>query len=1783
MWVEARKGAWLWGASFDHSASKIRAISTDELGPCYNPNSMAAGRGVDSREPSLSVSSEALEEGNEDLRTEDPAVGEPGPNGVHPPEGALGSAAEEEELVLLPVASDAVELPPLPEVGETKDGLPFCADDGAEWLLLIKHYEAEAKTIGADPRSAHLYLEIGRIWEENLAKPRNAAMAYQRAFNLDPHNKAVLHASRRLFTIVGKWAMVVQILGYEIDGAEDDETKATLYAEKGMVLGDKLKSPEEAQSAFREALNLWPAEPLALDALERFHLQHREYDQLYGVYFRALEATRVAKRRLPLLLSLGQLAEDRLEDASAALGHYREVLEVDPGNRIALAARRRLALMASQFDELITTLTLSADAADKSSDSAQYLLAAARIQRQKFHAADKAVMTLLKALEYAPEDLAILKEIEFLYEENQRYDEVVKVLRREVEVTEKARERVPVLFKLASLLDERMDQPEEAIPVLQEAVSLMPDYVPATQALGRLLEKTERWVELTKLFEGEAEAEGDKEVQVIKLFKMAEILHDKLDKDEEAKLALKRLLALKADYAPGRKLFESILQKQEAWEELAELYEAELSFAEDRDHRVFLLSRIGSIAEEKLQDFDRAWSAYERVLEISPQHLHAIRTLVRIAQKREAWRDLLRISEREVEAAQDQSEVVRVLHRIGSITEEHLSDIEGAAAKYEQVLSLAPTYLPALRSLGRLYHRMGRWEDLVSMYRREAEVSRSDHQAVALLFRMGAVYLDYLGARSDAARCYQEVLERQPENLAALRALRELYAQDGEHEPLVEVLLTEARTLDDVKERSRCLVRAAEITEEKLLRADKAAELHQEVLRLGQSFDASIRALVRIYSKEGMWEALSQALRSAAGHAQEDAAKAAILVRLAEVMGDHLGKLEAASECLEDAHKLSPDDRNITGQLERTSIARRDWDRAVTAARALADSEEDPSLFASRQVRLAAMQETQLEPSGSGAESYRRALQSVPDHPVATRALEVSYLRARNWPGLAALYEREAVLCDDETKKAVLFCRAGGLLYQQLEAPDLDRVASLFQRALELEPDSMPALLGLRKVSVDRGDVDTSLDCLERETQLVTEEERRRELIFASAEIYEDQKQDLEQACSLYEELLEQVPTHRGAYDRLRGIYDQLGKNEALYQLSERRARALTGPNEQALAYGLAGQIALERLKDEGRAIDCYKEVLARDEANADALVRLGPLLMDGEEWDQAIDVFQRTLAISKDPEVQFVCFRSLGVIYQEQRQDLVKCVQSFQAALRHAPEDRDCFRRLVSVYREANDWNSAINVLLRLVDAEPKLDDKVATLLELSTLYETGVQDIRKAIVACRKALELEPTNDEVALRLAGLFERVEDWKSLAELGSTFMRGLPKNEKARALPLQLKLADVYETKLNDPTRAITSLLHAAEAAGDAPEALVHLAKLYAKSEESFPQAIDTHRRLLAQDPFRVESYHEMHRMFEERGQHDKAFVTAEVLVFLQAHVEAEFVYYREHIARVPDHPGGQLSATDHKRCIVHPLERGPVRELLEVLSPESARAFPGDLGRYKLNKSSDRHGPKSALPLRKLADEIALALGAPAFDLWVTSVKQLELSLMLENERPPALIAGSAVGRRIKDKDRRFMVARELERLKGGHQLLGLLSPDDFEALLLSAVKFANPRQKMGGKEQIVKRMQDRLARGISGKIRRQLAEIGKRLEGFGFDMEAYLWATRASADRAGLALTNDIEVAVRNIAKRHPNIRSVFVGPEGAHETIGRIPEVRDLLAYAVSEDYFAARSKLGFSIQG
>src|SRR5262249_14010675 len=198
------------------------------------------------------------------------------------------------------------------------------------------------------------------------------------------------------------------------------------------------------------------------------------------------------------------------------------------------------------------------------------------------------------------------------------------------------------------------------------------------------------------------------------------------------------------------------------------------------------------------------------LLALSPNHPVALRALGRLYAQSERWRDLVDVHLREAEQLLDPAQIVPLLVRAGEAFEEKLNEFERAAASYRQAPVLKTGVPPRLLALGRLAQRLGRWDDLIEMYRREIEVSRDAEHITALQFKIGEILEQQLGRPDEAARCYLEALRLQPQFQPAREALARIHETRGNWTELA-LLLARGHEPEDARARAAHWFRLAEI------------------------------------------------------------------------------------------------------------------------------------------------------------------------------------------------------------------------------------------------------------------------------------------------------------------------------------------------------------------------------------------------------------------------------------------------------------------------------------------------------------------------------------------------------------------------------------------------------------------------------------------------------------------------------------------------------------------------------------------------------------------------------------------------------------------------------------------------------------------------------------------------------------------------------------------------------------------------------------------------------------
>ncbi|MDY7231685.1 tetratricopeptide repeat protein [Hyalangium rubrum] len=1641
-------------------------------------------------------------------------------------------------------------------------------EDDARERIAVMEREARALSTSDAQAAALLFHEIGLLWEEVLKNPRNAAVAFQNAYKLAPKFLVNIRAARRLFADVGNWQMVLQLLEAELTGTDEPRQKAALLFEKASILDERLSREEDAKAAYRQSLELKPTDASLLTQLEAHYGARNDFEALIEVYRLLAASLETPSLRAHYLTSAGLVMEERLKARDGAAALFREAFSLDRSDLLLLAAMKRVAEREGRTDELLAALAAEAHVLGTQATPAYLQIAKVyeRLGRK-----DDALAALMAGRRVTPNEPLVLSELAGIYETQGRYEELADVLLAWVGSITDESELVAINLRLAALYEEDLKREQEAISRYQAILSRIPGHSAALAGLGKLYHRLQHWDGLVSVFDAEIAAAEEPKQKAARMYKAAEVLEERLGRQEDAISRYNVCLQLQPGYLPAQKALSRLYERQGRFAELVAMYEQDLLQTADRDQLITTLNKMAVIYEDRLSDLDHAIECMKRILDLASDHLPTIRNLARLYERAGRYRELIETQELEASFAGDTKQVLSLYHRNAEILDEHLKDRGGSIAVYERVLALSPSYLPALKALGRLYAQEGRWDELIKMYRAEAEISSSTEQASTLLFKIAELYEHRLKSEDEAVASYQEALTLAPSYFPALRALARIYRSRGNWESLIEVLRAEAANRIDPVERANALYQAAAIWEDQLQRPEMAIEGYQEVLRITPGHGASLRSLERLYTTQENTKELVAILDRETQVGQTPGAKIAAYLKLARLYLDRFQEPTRAAQCCEAVLQLDPGHFAALKMLERIRAGDRPR-RAELRAR-LAERVTDARLRTA--LRLSAAGDQDKGAAERALDEYRQAFQEDPSDVRVAFALERAMRQANDSAGLAWLYSRRLEVAKEPIERVELMLRAADLAEHKLA--DLDRAGQLYRAALEAQPQCLPALMGSRRVQLKQGQTAAARATLEAEARASRDPRSAVEAFIAAARLASSRMNDLDGAAALYRQALERDPLNAAATTGLEELLAQRGGTSDLAALHERRGEARMAQRDTvaaAAAFVSGAKLYVTALNDRAKAMALVDRALVAQPGHPDALEVKGRLMLEAQQYADAAAALAQRVQQGGDPRVLAQHHLTLGGLYQTHLNEPNRAAAHLQTALAAMPKNLEALERLATLHGQARNWSGAVDCLKRLLEQDLPTADRARHTVELARIHDEGLGDTPGASALYRKALELSPGESALVDRLVILYERAHNLPELAQMLEAQVGALSADPQ-RAQSVRMRLAELNAKQLEQPARAIAVYRQVLENDPANLQARAALAELYTRDSASTPMAIEEHRQLLKLDPTRVDSLHALFKLWEGLKQHDKAFSAASVLQFLRSANEIEIVYYNEAKARLAHEAQERLALADLDSALLHPGARGPLLEVLRSIGDQLGKMYPPQFEMLGVDRKADRLKPDSAV--FKAIRSVAQVLGVEQFEVY-----QARRGLMtLETTEPLSVCVGQDVVRKFNAREQKFLIGRAVLGLLNKTAVLSKLSQGETADLFGNAIRIFSPQfSALGRKNDEMSKQVKKVSSSTALKVLKPHAlAIGDAKK---LDVQSLVESLSMSADRAGLLMCGDVSVGLGLVLREDPSMANSKVeSGDPVFQALKERNDLRDLLGFALSDDFFRLRQRLGLSL--
>lgn len=940
------------------------------------------------------------------------------------------------------------------------------------------------------------------------------------------------------------------------------------------------------------ALELVPDDPEPRDRLYRLASDHGAWDRLAALYESAAEEADTAVAAASLLLDVAAIRNEQGKERDTE-AIYRRILGMRPDDAVARERLETLYRKSHRWVDLAASLEERTDprlgAAAPAAERPALLRELAAIYRKELGRPHDAIDALERLRELAPSDVEVLQQLADLSEEIGRWSQVVAALSRIVDASEGKPRARDALRRIGEIYEHKLELPDRAIDAYAQLAGEWPNDDAAHEALDRLYEAHAQWRELSETLKRRASLARDPGTRAALLVRRAKVLLDWLDSPEEAATVLRHARTLaQGDDDIINELVRALCAAERQSEAAAVLegrIQAKKGDATDGTMAA-LLVRLASIRGDHLDDIEGARRALDRALSLVPDHPTALAMLARLAEVQDNPRGFAEAKLREARAVTDPDAKISALLAAGAALRDHVDDIDGARAAFEEVLALRPYHAEATWSLAGLVEQGGNLDSAAQLLEQRLAHETLSVEERARTFTQLAALSRQAGAIAAAEHHLDEALATHPTYLPAVIAYADLLASSERWDDASTFLLAANERLEEAPKAARAeLQRRLAKTYEKLGREDDAYQILLEADRLHRHDLAIKLALGENRYRARRWREAALHLSGLASHADAESQPAEVAEGLYHAALAEIRSLrpEKAEPLYERALELKASYAPALSALAELAIERGDTARAADLLGRQAAATDNPSERMRLYEALGDMALYSLNDEARAKDCYEQAVAAA--DPLEAHHMELlgKLLERQDLAGDHAGGGRTAELmasfAGDPRARAARLCAAAG---SYRTAGDSERARAAADRAVDAAPDDHEAVAIASELAMAAGDHEAAAAILGRALSGNTEPDEitapRHALLWARLGEARLRRGDEAGASTAFSRAVATAPESDGAMAARRQLIDLSGTGDHDTTVEHRRAIAadsLDGGDIIAYARALASSDGL--------------------------------------------------------------------------------------------------------------------------------------------------------------------------------------------------------------------------------------------------------------------------------------------------------------------------------------------------------------------------------------------------------------------------------------------------------------------------------------------------------------------------------------------------------------------------------------------------------------------------------
>jgi tetratricopeptide (TPR) repeat protein len=420
-----------------------------------------------------------------------------------------------------------------------------------------------------------------------------------------------------------------------------------------------------------------------------------------------------------------------------------------------------------------------------------------------------------------------------------------------------------------------------------------------------------------------------------------------------------------------------------------------------------------------------------------------------------------------------------------------------------------------------------------------------------------------------------------------------------------------------------------------------------------------------------------------------------------------------------------------------------------------------------------------------------------------------------------------------------------------------------YKAVREIDPNDKEALAALDRLYEAEKMWADLLEILEARIQLEANPAAREELRFRSAVVTEEESGEVDRAIERYRAVLDAVPEHQGARDRLFALVRAEGTREPaaaalepylrarkewprLVEIIELRIEAESDAAHRRQLLADLAQLHEQGKSDLQAAFAAWGRVLGEDAGDTEAQRELERIASARGGFADLAALYEDRLANQYDAEIGRQLALKLATIYEDALGDAASAVDKLRQALDYPGDERGPLAALDRLLETLGRWPELAEILEREAQAGLEPAEQAGYLYRLGLLRLERLTDHDGAIEAWRDVLERDPNHDGA---IDGIARYLDD--------ATY--------REQAIDI---LEPAYESRADHKNlvRVLEVKLQVTEEPLERARLLERIAELQEKELRQNAAALDAWARALMEDPSELRYADEVARLGDALG-----------------------------------------------------------------------------------------------------------------------------------------------------------------------------------------------------------------------------------------------------------------------------------------------------------------------------